>query len=56
MLVGHLPFLDKLAGLLLAGDPERNVISFTNSGVVCLEKEKYQWSVAWIIVPDLLSE
>ncbi len=56
MIVGHLPFLNKLAGLLLAGDPERNVVSFTNSGVVCLEKEKYQWSVAWIVIPDLLFE
>ena len=56
MIVGHLPFLNKLAGLLLAGDPERNVISFINSGVVCLKKDKYQWSIAWIIVPELLSE
>lgn len=56
MIVGHLPFMNKLAGLLLAGDPERNVISFVNSGVVCLEKDKNQWSIAWIIVPDLLTE
>jgi len=56
MIVGHLPFLGKLAGLLLAGDQERNVISFTHSGVVCLEKEKYHWSIAWVVVPDLLTE
>lgn len=56
MVVGHLPFLSRLAGLLLAGDLDRKVISFANSGVVCLEKEKYQWSVAWIIVPDLLTQ
>jgi phosphohistidine phosphatase len=56
MIVGHLPFLDKLAGLLLSGDQERKVISFTNSGVVCLVKEKYQWAAAWMIVPDLLTE
>jgi len=56
MIVGHLPFLSSLASLLLAGDAERNVVSFTNSGVVCLEKEEYQWSVAWIVVPDLLFE
>lgn len=56
MVVGHLPFLNKLTGLLLAGDQERNIISFTNSGVVCLEKKQYQWSIAWIVVPDLLPE
>ncbi|MDW7773345.1 MAG: phosphohistidine phosphatase SixA [Desulfobulbaceae bacterium] len=56
MIVGHLPFLGKLAGLLLAGDPQRNVISFTNSGVVCLEKKNDAWSAAWIIIPGLLAE
>ena len=55
MVVGHLPFLGKLCGLLLAGDQERNMVSFINSGVVCLKKEKYEWSVAWYVIPDLLS-
>lgn len=55
MLVGHLPFLDRLAGLLLAGDPEKRVISFVNSGVVCLEKHKGQWTISWSVVPELLN-
>lgn len=56
MIVSHLPFLNRLTGLMLAGDTERNLITFTNSGVVCLQKEKYEWSIAWIVVPDLLAE
>lgn len=56
MIVGHLPFLAKLTGLLLTGDQEKRPVDFTNSGVVCLEKEENGWSATWIIVPDLLPE
>jgi phosphohistidine phosphatase len=52
MLVGHLPQLSRLAGLLLAGDPNRKVISFRNGGVTCLERnEEGNWSVEWIVTP-----
>jgi len=54
MIVGHLPFLARLTGLLLAGDPEHTLISFVNSGVVCLEKNDFTWSIAWIVVPEIL--
>ncbi|MDX8404305.1 MAG: phosphohistidine phosphatase SixA, partial [Mariprofundaceae bacterium] len=40
MLVGHLPHLQRLAGLLLCGDTEREVVRFRNAGVVCLEKSE----------------
>ena len=33
MLVGHLPFLSRLASLLLVGDPERLMIRYRNSGI-----------------------
>lgn len=35
-LVGHLPFLDRLAGLLVAADPEVHVVAFRNGGLVHL--------------------
>jgi phosphohistidine phosphatase len=38
MLVGHLPHLARLAGLLLAGDPDRPVIAFGQGGLVGLER------------------
>lgn len=54
VLVGHLPHLGKLASLLLCGDPERNIIAFRMGGVVCLKRdEKGEWSIQWIITPDL---
>lgn len=53
MLVGHLPHLQRLAGLLLCSDAEREVVRFRNAGVVCLEKKEQAWSVCWQINPTL---
>ena len=55
MLVGHLPFLDRLANLLVTGNTETTVISFHNAGIVCLEEEDGHWSVSWAVTPELVS-
>ncbi|MDH3975649.1 MAG: phosphohistidine phosphatase SixA [Deltaproteobacteria bacterium] len=55
MLVGHLPQLSKLASLLLCDTSDREMVSFTNSGVLCLEKEGRRWVVKWMIIPQLIS-
>jgi phosphohistidine phosphatase len=55
MLVGHLPFMSKLAGLLLAGDADREVVNFRNAGVVCLSRDEAgSWHVQWHVTQDLL--
>ena len=53
MIAGHLPFLQKLVSLLLTGSDGLELISFKNSGVVCLEYEE-AWKLAWFVTPDLL--
>lgn len=55
-IVGHLPFLSRLASALLSGDPERDVIKFQNAGVVKLERndETGRWQLAWTLFPELL--
>ncbi len=55
MLVGHLPFLARLIGLLVTGDPDRSVLRFRNGGIVCLadEEEKDVWLVAWVLTPEM---
>jgi len=55
MIVGHLPFLGKLASFLLAGSSEKDVVLFRNSGVACLEYNG-NWRLAWYIVPDIAGE
>jgi len=56
MLVGHRPFMDRLASLLVAGSPDRSVVQFRPGGVVCLEQEHKTraWSLAWAVTPELL--
>jgi phosphohistidine phosphatase len=53
MLVGHLPFMERLAGYLLTGDPGRPVVAFSNAGIVCLVGEGDRWRVRWIATPEL---
>ncbi|MCP4538961.1 MAG: phosphohistidine phosphatase SixA [Chloroflexi bacterium] len=53
--VGHLPFLARLTGFLVTGDPDRSVVRFRNGGIVCLthEKEKETWLVSWVLTPEM---
>ena len=53
MLVGHLPQLPRLVGILLCGDANREVVRFRNGGVLCLERTENEWSVCWHINPTL---
>lgn len=53
MIVGHLPFLEKLASFLVSGDDAAKVVMFRYSGIVCLEKEESgRWAVDRMIKPD----
>ena len=55
MIVGHLPFLGKLAAALVVGDEEADVVTFQQGGGVCLERdESATWAVRWMVIPDLL--
>lgn len=54
MLVGHLPFMSKLASRLLSGDEKAPLVAFRQGGVVCLAREEKIWQVAWMVTPDLL--
>ncbi len=53
MLVGHLPFLARLAGRLLVGDEEQAPVEFRYAGIVCLTNEEGRWRVAWAVTPEM---
>jgi len=55
MLVGHLPFMDRLAGLLVTGDPNCSVVRFRRGGIVCLEGAGDDWAVKWVVTPELVA-
>lgn len=55
MIVGHLPFLGKLAALLVAGKESAGVVAFAGGGVVCLERDREgDWSVRWAVTPEVM--
>jgi phosphohistidine phosphatase len=55
MLVGHLPFMERLAGFLVTGSTERLVFKFQNGGIVCLDKnpEDGFWFIKWALMPKI---
>ncbi len=55
MIVGHLPFLPKLASLLLTNSESSNTVAFKNGGIVCLNcSDDNQYQLQWMIIPELL--
>ena len=54
MLVGHLPFLAKLAGRLVTGDEDMAVAAIVPGTVLCLEPaSERRWAIAWMVRPEL---
>ncbi len=55
MLVGHLPFMEKMTGYLTAGDAEKRVFKFQNGGIVCLDTDPDGdgWVIAWALMPRI---
>ncbi len=55
MLVGHLPFMERLTAYLITGSIERPVFEFQNSGIVCLDKapDIGSWVIKWALMPQI---
>ncbi len=53
MVVGHLPFLAKLASMLLCGSFS-DMIAFQPGGILCMERgPDHRWRLAWMATPEL---
>lgn len=53
MLVGHLPFLERLTSILVTGSPDVQVFRFQNSGIVCLDRQDGNWTIRWTLMPNI---
>jgi phosphohistidine phosphatase len=54
MLVGHLPFLAKLAARLVTGDEDMAVAAIVPGTVLCLEPAiARRWAIVWMVRPEL---
>lgn len=54
MLVGHLPFLNRLASLLLFNSPGQNIFHILPSSVLSLNRTGEIWELEWMLTPDLV--
>ena len=52
MLVGHLPFMERMTSYLITGSVDRPVFKFQNSGIVCLDKDVA--GPSWLILGSLM--
>ena len=55
MLVGHLPFMERMASYLITGSTDKPVFKFQNSGIVCLNKDpdSESWVIVWTLMPNI---
>ncbi len=55
MIVGHLPFLEKLTAYLVSGQDQHPVFQFQNGGIVCLDhyRDSNRVAVKWALMPDI---
>ncbi len=58
MVVGHLPFMQRLVSYLTTGSEEIHVYQFQNSGIVCLDAAReadgtLNWFIRWTLNPHI---
>ena len=58
MVVGHMPFMQRLVSYLTVWSEEIRVYQFQNSGIVCLDNSegtdsKLDWFIKWTLNPNI---
>jgi phosphohistidine phosphatase len=55
MLVGHLPFMERMTSYLVTGSIDKPVFKFQNSGIVCLDQDpdSDSWIIIWTLMPHI---
>lgn len=55
MLVGHLPFMERMTSYLITGAPDPLVLKFQNGGIVCLDQLQGNaaWFIKWTLMPKI---
>jgi len=53
LLVGHLPYMSRLAALLVNGDAAQSIGEFSPATMLCCTKTAAGWRIEWQIAPSL---
>ncbi len=57
VLVGHLPFMARLASRLVTGRDDSGVVAFRPGAMLCLERgDDGAWSIAWLLRPEVVGD
>ena len=53
MLVGHLPFMERMCAYLITGNSDKPVFKFQNGGIVCMDIDanSQSWIIKWTLMP-----
>ncbi len=56
MIVGHMPFIPDLSGLLLTGRENTDVFDLPCAGIICMLRDDNDdlWRVRWFLTPDMI--
>jgi phosphohistidine phosphatase len=54
MVVGHLPHLNRLAGLLVYRNADQSAVQFAPATIVCLSRQGPLWQLVWVLGPEFL--
>ncbi len=55
LVVGHLPFMEKLVAHLVTGDMDSDITDYEPGAMVCLERSHGKWRISWMLRPELLA-
>ena len=53
MIVGHLPFLERLVSHLILGRSEPRVFRLQKGGILCLDSVDGAWVIKWSLMPRI---
>src|SRR4030043_118781 len=56
MLVGHLPFMERLVSYLITGSQDKSIIKFQTGGIVCIDRieKSDSWYIKWALMPKMV--
>jgi len=55
LVVGHLPFLDRLVTWLVLHDADCALTHWAAGGVACLTDASGEWRLAWLVSPEIVA-
>jgi len=56
LVVGHLPFMARLASLLTTGNQDSDIVSYSPGSIVCVERRASNWTLCWMLSPGLFAD